>query len=101
MLPLRHIHKKKFASKKYKNTFLDHIIYLFAFAGPIMTLPQVYDIWIKRDADINLVTWGSYLFIGIVWTMYGLAHKEKPIIYSNALGCVINVLVIWGTILLK
>lgn len=98
MLPLRHIHKKKkhFPSKKYELNLLDRVMYLVALAGPVMTLPQIYDIWIKRTSSLNVVTWGGYLTIGFVWLFYGFVHKEKMIIFSNMIGIVTTGLVFVG-----
>lgn len=100
MLPLKHIRKKKLlAARKYSTTPLDHFIYLIAFAGPIMTIPQIYDIWVTKQPSINLLTWGSYLAIGGVWLYYGILHKEKPIIFSNILGIITTGLVFLGALI--
>ena len=103
VLPLKHIHHRKNPnySKKYSANLLDRFIYLIAFAGPVMTIPQIYDIWVVRQLSVNTVTWGSYLFIGVVWLCYGLVHKEKPIIFSNLLGIITTGLVFLGAVLFK
>lgn len=103
MLPLKHIHHRKThtSPNKYSANLLDRFIYLIAFAGPVMTIPQIYDIWIIRRISVNQVTWGSYLVIGLVWLFYGLIHKEKPIIFSNLLGIITTGLVFLGAILFR
>lgn len=103
MLPLRHIHKKKkyFPLKKYQTNLLDRVMYLVAFAGPVMTIPQILDIWTTKTSTLNIVTWGSYLAIGFIWLFYGLVHKEKPIIFSNLLGIVTTGLVFVGAYLFR
>jgi uncharacterized protein with PQ loop repeat len=103
VLPLKHIyHKKRLQRpKKYKYTFFDRFIYLIAFAGPVMTIPQIYDIWVTKQLAVNAVTWSGYLVIGIVWLGYGIVHKEKPIIYSNLLGIITTGLVVLGAIVNK
>lgn len=101
MLPLHHIHKRKKSTsiKKQPNSFLDYFIYVVAFAGPIMTIPQVYDVWVKKQLSINTLTWESYLVIGMVWLYYGIAHKVKPIIFSNILGIITTGLVVAGALI--
>lgn len=100
MLALKHIHhKKNLSSKKYSSGILDNFMYLIALAGPIMTTPQIYDIWITKTSSVNLITWGSYLLIGSIWLFYGLVHKEKPIIFSNMLGIITTGLVFAGALL--
>jgi len=103
MLALRHVHHKKLRvqRKKYSFTLLDHIIYMIAFIGPFMTIPQIYDIWIIRKPSVNLITWGSGLVFGSIWLFYGIVHKEKPIIFSNILGMITTGLVVVGALLLK
>ena len=101
MLPLKHIHKKKLQRlpKKYDYSLLDRLMYLIAFAGPIMTIPQIYDIWITKNSTVNEITWGSYLAGGIIWLIYGIVHKEKPIIFSNILGIIATGLVFVGAMM--
>ena len=101
MLALRHIYHKKrrVAPKKYHHSFLDYVIYVFAFAGPVMTIPQIYDIWVTKQISVNKITWISYLVIGVVWLFYGIIHKDKPIILSNLLGIITTGLVVAGAIL--
>lgn len=72
-------------------------MYLVALANPIMTIPQIYDIWVKKTSSVNMLTWGSYLLIGCIWLFYGVIHKEKPIIFSNVLGIIATGLVVLGT----
>jgi uncharacterized protein with PQ loop repeat len=102
VLPLKHIHHRKTNSpKKYTQGVLDRIIYVIAFAGPVMTTPQIYDIWVLKNNSINTLTWGSYLTIGFVWLFYGIIHKEKPIIFSNILGIITTGLVFIGAVLYR
>ena len=103
MLPLKHIHKRKIphVSKKFSYQFLDYLVYLISFAGPIATIPQIMDIWIKRNLAVNEITWGSYMFIAIVWLYYGILHKEKPIIFSNVLWIIADCFVVIGAMLYK
>lgn len=99
---MRHIHHKKRAAspRQYKFGVLDHLVYLIAFVGPFMTIPQIYDIWVIRKPSVNLITWGSGLVFGSVWLIYGIVHKEKPIIFSNLLGMLTTGLVVVGALLL-
>ena len=101
MLALKHIYKKKKLAfpNKYQTTLLDKFMYAVAFAGPVMTLPQIYDIWITKSSTVNPLTWGGYLCIGFIWLFYGLVHKEKMIIFSNLVGLVTTGLVFVGVVL--
>lgn len=105
-MPLKHIHKRKktlhpYPSKKAPYRFLDNLIYFASFAGPIMTIPQIYEIWILKNLGVSLLTWGSYLIIALIWLSYGLVHKEKPIIINNVLWIIAEIMVITGVMLSK
>lgn len=103
MLPLRHIgKKKKFGfQKKYDTTLFDKFMYVVSFVGPVMTIPQIYDLWVTKSAVVNPLTWASYLTVGFVWLFYGIVHKEKIIIFSNMVGIVTTGLVFVGAIMYR
>lgn len=86
---LRHAsekHKKEqLFSRKQKN-WIDHFIYFAVFASPASLLPQVLKIYANKNAEsIAVVSWAIMVTFATVWLIYGLAHKNKPIIISNAL----------------
>ncbi|MFH1421042.1 MAG: SemiSWEET family transporter [Candidatus Aenigmatarchaeota archaeon] len=98
----KRIHKKlePYPSKNKWKRLLDKIIYIVAVFGPIMTIPQAYNVVVQRNtAGISAPTWGTYLVISIFWLTYGIAHKEKPIILANSCFIVLNTLIFFGTIL--
>lgn len=68
---------------------IDRLIFVAVIATPVMTLPQVYDIWFKHAKGTSLVTWTSYVIIAFVWFAYGLKQKDKPIIIMQAL-CIVT-----------
>jgi uncharacterized protein with PQ loop repeat len=79
---------------------LDKCIYVVGIIGPIMTLPQVHMIWINHKVEgVSLVSWSAYLIIAIFWISYGLAHKEWPIIITNALFLILDAVIVVGIIL--
>ena len=79
---------------------MDKLIYPVGISGPLMTLPQVWTIWSNQNArGINIFTWGWYVLIGVVWFIYGLIHKEKPIIFVQILWLIVDVLIVLGVIL--
>jgi len=102
--PIHHIHKRKCHSESddtnYIKKITDKLVYVVAFLGPIMTLPQSHDIWSHKDAgSVSLLTWGTYVIANIIWLFYGFLHKEKPIIYMYSLGLIVNLTVVVGVII--
>lgn len=76
-----------------------HKMTLFAaIATPIMTLPQVYQIWILGEKGASAVTWASYVLIACIWLFYGLENRDKPIIIMQSLCIVVYSTVVVGLI---
>lgn len=98
-LALRH-HARIKKSQKRKRTFsMDYLIYGVAILSPIMTLPQLMQIWVEKNvAGVSLLTWSSYTVFAAFWLLYGLVHKEKPIIVSNIFSGVLNIIIVVGII---
>jgi len=59
--------------------------------GPIMTLPQIYTIWIEKQAGgVSTISWTTYAVLNIVWIAYGVVHKDRVIFFSSAIWLFIN-----------
>lgn len=47
------------------------------------TLPQVLEIWVGKNATgVSSFSWGYYSFFSTVLLLYGIVHREKPIIVT-------------------
>ena len=109
-LGLHHFHKRKNMIKKLerypsKNKFkrlMDKLIYVVAVCGPLVALPQVFQIWISKNVvGVSLITWIGFLVISLFWLTYGILHKEKPIILMNSLWIIIYSSIIAGVFLFQ
>ncbi len=79
---------------------MDQLIYIIGIIGPIMTIPQVAEVWINKNASgVSPITWSSYVIVNVFWIVYGIMHKEKPIIMTSIAWFVMNSLVAIGAIL--
>ena len=80
--------------------FIDYFIYFIAAIGPLMTIPQIVQVFSQKSAaGISLWAWGTYVFTAAFWLIYGLVHKDKPLIYSSIAWIVANGLVVVGAII--
>ena len=71
--------------------FLDKIMMGVALIGPLATLPQVYQVFMTQDTKgLSLVTWTVWVLLSCVWLVYGLLHKEMPIVLSNLIYIVLQ-----------
>lgn len=100
MQTLHHISRRKKAQKKSKYPILDYLIYIGAAIGPITTLPQAYIIWIEKSAEgVSSITWFGYAAGSLLWLVYGLVHKEYPIIFTNVAMIGVQTVVLTGSLI--
>ena len=86
----------------YLKKFVDKGIYVVGILGPISTIPQLLEIWISQNASgLSLMTWLLWISIAFFWLLYGILHKEKPIIISYIIWIIVDTIVILGIILYK
>ena len=106
--PLHHLHRRKRIHYKHEpyphphkwKRILDKTIYAVGIAGPIITIPQITKIWLEENATgLSLTAWCGYTCFSVIWLLYGIAHKEKPIIVTNTAVIITNGLVTLGVIL--
>jgi hypothetical protein len=89
--------KAKTKTKKAEADFLSKLIYVAAYGQPLMTLPQVYEVWVN-DQPASLVTWGAYLFFAVIWFAYALKTKNKPLIITYSLWLVAEGALVLGLV---
>ena len=93
--------KIKASSRKGKFVeYLDKIVLIVAVLIPLVEIPQLIEIYTKQSAqNVSSLTWGAFVLFGIPWLIYGIVHKEKPVIVLYALWIVIDSLIFIGTII--
>jgi len=101
LISRKRLHKNLaiFPHKNKLKNFVDRLIYIMATVMPIFTITQVFKIWYYQNAaGVSLIAWLAYFFATVVWLTYGILHKEKPIIYSNAIAMAINFSIVLGIV---
>lgn len=94
-----HIHHKRRQGKK-KRVVFDFGMYAIALMGPIMALPQLQEVLIKRHVSgVSIVTWGSFAILSIFWIGFAYAHKEKPLLMNATANLIVNSLIVIGIVL--
>lgn len=105
---LHHFHVRKRIHQRHEKyphpnklkRFMDKAIFVIGVIGPVMTIPQVNEIWINHNAaGVSILTWTTYIFTSIFWLAYGILHKEKPIIIAYILWIILNSLVVAGALM--
>lgn len=96
-MPNKHKHIRKVKSRKKKD-LVDRLIYPATIATPIMTLPQVYSIWVDGNKGASVITWFSYTVISAIWLAYALKIKDKPLITLEICGVILYGLIFLGLV---
>ena len=70
-------------------TGLERILRWLSVITMLMTVPQVWTIWIERQAaGVSLISWLAYLVSACLWFVYGLRKDDKTI-YVACVGWVL------------
>ena len=94
--------EKILENKLLNNTWLDKLITIVAIVSPLMTIPQIYQIFTSQSAaGVSLATWSAYFFMALVWVLYGIKQKDKAIIINNTLWAFFELFVIVGVIVFR
>mgnify|MGYP001612382710 FL=1 len=108
MLFHRHLHVRKRISKFLEpypartalKRLLDKAVYAVGILGPIMTIPQILLIYTNRDASGGAaISWFMWTLFTIPWILYGLVHRERPIVITYLLWFFTNMIVFIGAVL--
>lgn len=55
----------------------------------LMTVPQVYVVWVQHDvAGVSILSWLAYLLSAVLWFVYGWQTRDKTI-YMACIGWVL------------
>ena len=90
----------QFPSKNKWVSKLDNICLVFSVIMPLTTAPQIYKIFVEKTAaGLSLSSWVLYCIAVIPFLLYGIVHKEKPIIVLNALWLIAQIIIIAGILI--
>ncbi len=81
---------------------LDRVLGALSILTLLMTIPQIWTIWIGHQAaGVSLFTWSAYLLSALVWFWHGFRKHDKNI-YLPCVGWVVmDCLVIVGAIIYR
>ena len=81
-------------------TAVGKLIYVAAVAGPLTIIPQIAEIWFvdKNAAGVSMTTWLSFSLLSLIWLIYAIGERDRPLIISNALWLVGELIVVAGAI---
>lgn len=81
-------------------TMIDSCMGVAAVIHPLTATPQVYAIYTTHDVSgVSLWTWLGFMLLGLVFLAYGIIHDLKPILITQTLWFVVDILVVIGILL--
>jgi len=93
---------QKHTGKRDAHPGVDFFAYLMGVLGPVMTLAQSYLIWsTKSAANLSMLAWATYLIMACSWFIYGVVHRERLMIFSNALWLLAHASVVIGIVVYR
>lgn len=93
-----HSYVKKKKKRKKKQSSEPLIYFAIAF-GPLMTIPQVYEIWIKGNDGVSALTWAAYIVTSTIWLMHGIKMKDRALIAVQSIWLVLSALIVVGVLI--
>lgn len=105
---VHHVHKRKRIHHKKEVfphphkwvNFLDNFLLFIAVLGPVVVIPQIVKVYLHQEVTgLSIWTWGLLTIGAVPWVLYGLVHKEKPIIISYGLWFLAYLSIVIGILL--
>jgi uncharacterized protein with PQ loop repeat len=88
------------AASGFWKGILDRVTMIAGILGPIMVIPQIYQIYSTHMAiGVSALSWGSFALLDLPFICYGILHRDRPIVTTYSLFCFANILVAAGAIL--
>lgn len=89
-----------YPSRKVMTRFLDQIVLTVGVVGPLTSVPQLLKIyWLQDATGVSTMAWLLPAIFDIPWIVYGIVHKERPIIVAYSLWFIVNFSVAVGAVM--
>ena len=79
---------------------LEKTLRVFSVVTLLLTIPQVFAVWMERQAGgVSLISWSTYLISACLWFVYGVRKRDRTI-YLACIGWIImDAAIVAGVIL--
>lgn len=86
----------KHIKKKKRITTFDMVVIVAAFLYPLGSIPQVIQIFHGSTDGVSLYSWVSFTLFATIFLVYGFKYRIVPMIITNSVWLVMDILVIIG-----
>ena len=70
--------------------------YIIGVGGNVAVIPQIIKAWTSDAPGLAISTWIMFICFSLVWLVYSIMHKQKPLIVATITGISCNMLVVIG-----
>lgn len=86
-----------FPARSFTLRAFDRLMYGVAFFAPFALLPQIFQIYnTKSSIGVSLLTWVLLTCSSILWTIYGVVHKDTHILFASGFTIAFHLTIIIG-----
>lgn len=89
-------HKK--ASKKKPLNLFDLLVIVVSVVYPLSAIPQAISVFQGNTEGVAVLSWIFFFMCAALFLIYGIKRKVMPMIISNSIWVVMDVLVVIGVI---
>ena len=87
-------------SKNTKAKLIDQMMLVASVVHPLSATPQVFKIYATQSAEgVSLLTWMSFMILGLIFLAYGISHGLKPYILAQVLWLIIDFMIVLGILM--
>lgn len=96
------VHHPQHRLKKVKPDYIDIAMSVIAIVSPLTIIPQIVQVFQTHDVEgVSFSTWIFSAITSFTWVIYGLHHKDKPIIFNSVMGTVFCSAIALGVIIYR
>ena len=93
---------RSFHHPNFKGGLLDKVAFFAAFLQPLMTLPQLHQIYTTKDVgSLSTPTWLAYTVLGTVVLVYAIKKPARALILGQATWVIADFGVLLGILLYR
>lgn len=83
-------------SRRRGRQAVDGAAYAVGVIGNIAVVPQIIKAWESDAPGLAVTTWLMFVGIGLIWLVYAIIHRQKPLIVAQVVGISANLAVVGG-----
>jgi uncharacterized protein with PQ loop repeat len=78
---------------------INTLAYVIGVVGNFAVIPQIIKAWQGPAPGLAVLTWLMFIGFGVIWLVYAVVHKQKPLIFAQIVGLSCNTLVVIGWVI--